>query len=273
MKITPKQKSDFQKEIYSYYNKYKRDFPWRKTDDPYCIFVSEMMLQQTQTERVIEKYKEFIDAFPSCEVLAKSTYADVLGVWKGLGYNRRAKWIHECAKIIIRDHKGILPDNAPALEALPGIGKATARSMLAFAYNKDVLFIETNIRTMYIHFFFSDNKQDIHDKEILAVMKQTYDAGNAREWYSALMDYGVFLKKKYGNMNHRSIHYHKQSRFEGSDRQMRGRLLDILLRKKEVFIQDVIGILGDDPKRVRKIIDDMIGEELFKKDKNGILRL
>ena len=272
MKITPSQKAEFQKVVYSFYTTHKRDFPWRNTDDPYCIFVSEIMLQQTQTDRVIEKYNEFIKNFPNFKTLAKSTFPDVLSVWKGLGYNRRAKWIHECAKTIEKKHDGILPGKAEELESLPGIGKATARSLLAFAYNKDVLFIETNIRTVYIHYFFEE-KDDIHDNEILELLNQTYDKGHAREWYSALMDYGAFLKKEIGNLNNRSRHYNKQSKFEGSDRQIRGRLLDILLKEQKITIEDVAGILKEDTERVQRIVRDMVNEKLIKTNKNGMLGL
>jgi len=273
MKITLKQKAEFQKEVYTYYNNHTRDFPWRRTEDPYCIFVTEIMLQQTQTERVVDKYREFIHAFPSFEELAQATFAKVLEKWKGLGYNRRAKWIHEIAKIVVNDHEGKTPSSVDALEKLPGIGNATARSIAAFAFHQPVVFLETNIRTVLIHHFFAD-KDKVDDKELLEISKQVLDEENPREWYSALMDYGVYIKGKIGNLNYKSSHYRKQSKFVGSDRQIRGKILDVLLEKKEISSYELIGILDEDAERVMKIIRDLLDENLIKGNKsNSLLRL
>ena len=273
MKITPTKKAEFQKEAYSYYKNHTRDFPWRRTEDPYCIFVSEIMLQQTQTERVIEKYREFIHAFPSFEELSQASFTEVLEKWKGLGYNRRAKWIHEIAKIVVTNHNGKLPESVQELEKLPGIGNATARSLAAFAFNQPVVFLETNIRTVLIHHFFADKVQ-VDDKELLEISAQVLDEKNPCEWYSALMDYGVYIKGKIGNLNYKSRHYRKQSKFIGSDRQIRGKILDIMLEKKEISSQEVIGILDEDDERVMKIIHDLLNENLIKGNKsNNLLSL
>ncbi len=273
MKITLKLKAEFQKEVYTYYNNHTRDFPWRRTEDPYCIFVSEIMLQQTQTERVVDKYQEFIRAFPSFEELAQATFAEVLEKWKGLGYNRRAKWIHEIAKIVVNDHEGKMPSSVDALEKLPGIGNATARSIAAFAFHQPVVFLETNIRTVLIHHFFAD-KDKVDDKELLEISEQVLDEENPREWYSALMDYGVYIKGKIGNLNYKSSHYRKQSKFAGSDRQIRGKILDVLLEKKEISSYELIGILDEDAERVMKIIRDLLNENLIQENKsNSLLRL
>ncbi len=273
MKITPKQKAEFQKEVYTYYNNHKRDFPWRKTEDPYCIFVSEIMLQQTQTDRAVDKYREFIHAFPSFEELAQASFAEVLGKWKGLGYNRRAKWTHEISKIIVKDYDGKMPDSLKELEKLPGIGHATARSISAFAFDRPTVFLETNIRTVLIHHFFAD-KDKVDDEELLKISEQVLDEENPREWYSALMDYGVYLKKELGNLNHKSTHYRKQSKFIGSDRQIRGKILAILLKEKEISLKELIKILDENSERVLGIVDDLIKENLIKRDKtNELLRL
>jgi len=273
MKITPKQRAEFQKKVYSYNKNYKRDFPWRNTDDPYCLFLSEMMLQQTQTERVVEKYREFIRLFSSFEELAGASFAEVLEKWKGLGYNRRAKWIHEIAKNIVKNYNGKLPESVRELEKLPGIGKATARSIAAFAFNQPVVFLETNIRTVLLHHFFCD-KDKVDDKELLEISEQVLDKTNPREWYSALMDYGVYIKESIGNLNYKSAHYRKQSKFKGSDRQIRGKILDILLEKKEITSQEVIRILEENEERVMKIIHDLLHENLIKRSKkNNLLSL
>ena len=273
MKLTPHQIADFQKEVCSYYKKHKRNFLWRDTADPYCIFISEMMLQQTQTERVAEKYVEFIRTFQSFEQLAGASFAQVLEKWKGLGYNRRAKWVHEIAKIVVSDYDGKMPDSVKELEKLPGIGHATARSIAAFAFDKPTVFLETNIRTVLIHHFFTTRKK-LDDKELLCIVEQVADTKHSREWYSALMDYGVYLKKELGNLNHKSKHYRKQSKFEGSDRQIRGKILDVLLKKKEISLKELIKILDENSERVLGIVDDLIKENLIKRDKtNELLRL
>jgi len=273
MKINPKKKARFQKEVYTYYNNHNRDFPWRKTEDPYCIFVSEIMLQQTQTERVVDKYTEFICAFPSFEELAHASFAEVLEKWKGLGYNRRAKWIHEIAKIVVEKYNGKMPESVQELQTLPGIGEATARSIAAFAFDQPVVFLETNIRTVLIHHFFAD-KDKVDDKELLEISAQVLDEKNPREWYSALMDYGVYIKGEIGNLNYKSRHYRKQSKFIGSDRQIRGKILDIMLEKKEISAEEVVRILGEDDERVMKIIHVLLKENLIKENKsNNMLSL
>ena len=146
--------SHFISTINEYYAQHKRHFAWRDNPDPYQVFVSEVMLQQTQTQRVIEKFAEFIERFPSFQVLADAPLVAVLATWQGLGYNRRGRFLHQAAQKIVTDHGGILPDNTVLLEELPGIGPATAASLAAFAYNRPTVFIETNIRAVYIHFFF-----------------------------------------------------------------------------------------------------------------------
>lgn len=184
------------------------------------------MLQQTQVSRAVPKYQQFLERFPSFTVLADAPLGDVLRAWSGLGYNRRAKFLWECAKRVVTEHKGQLPKTTAELIKLPGIGPNTAGAVLAYAFNKPALFIETNIRTVFIHHFFMD-RQSIGDKEILDLVARTLP-DQPREWYWALMDYGSYLKQTVGNLNTASKHYTKQSRFEGSSRQVRGRILRLL---------------------------------------------
>ncbi len=217
----------FQKTVYAHYRTYGRDFPWRKTHDPYKILVSEIMLQQTQVERVVEKYRAFLKQFPTVHALAYASLGDVLRAWQGLGYNRRARMLHECAKVVVREYRGKFPKTREKLVALPGIGPYTAGAVLAFAYNSAVPIIETNIRTVFLRHFFKGVDQ-VSDRDIFVCIDATLDRENPRAWYAALMDYGSHLKKKYGNQNVRSKHYTKQSKFEGSDRQIRGALLRAL---------------------------------------------
>ena len=205
----------------------RNDLPWRNTYDPYKIMVSEVMLQQTQVSRVVEKYKEFLKLFPKVEQLAKASLRDVLKVWSGLGYNRRAKFLHEAAKAVMKEYKGKMPKTAEELERLPGIGPYTARAIAAFAYNTPSVFIETNIRTVFIHHFFP-NEDLISDKELLPLITEAAIGQDTREWYAALMDYGVYLKQTTNNPSRRSAHHTKQEVFKGSLREARGLILKVL---------------------------------------------
>lgn len=201
-----------------------RDMPWRADTRPYYILVSELMLQQTQVDRVIPKFLTFIDAFPNEEALAAASLAEVLLYWQGLGYNRRAKFLHESAKRVVE--QGEFPDDVSGLTALPGVGKNTAGAILAYAYNQPSLFIETNVRAVYIHHYFND--QDVvDDRAIYDALEQTIDRDHPREFYWALMDYGSWLKKQ-GVKPSRSRHYKKQSPLKGSVREMRGRIIAAL---------------------------------------------
>ena len=214
----------FRQKIYRYYQKHGRTLPWRKTRNPYRILVSEIMLQQTQVERVLQKYPQFIAAFPEFKTLAQSPLRDILQVWQGMGYNRRAVFLKKIAEMVVEKFNGRLPRTIEELLTLPGIGKNTAASILAFAFNKPFAFIETNIRSVFIHLFFQD-RNDVNDREILPLVEKTLDSKNPREWYNALMDYGVMLKKTHPNPSRKSVHYQRQGKFEGSNRQVRGMII------------------------------------------------
>lgn len=226
-------KQDFQHTVWRYYDKHARhDLPWRRPEtdgsfDPYKIMVSELMLQQTQVGRVIPKYQAFLERFPCVVALAAAPLGDVLRVWNGLGYNRRAKFLRQAAGQLMRDYDGRFPDDEAELTKLAGIGHATANAILTYAFDKPAVFVETNIRTVFIHHFFSD-RTDISDKDLLELAKATLPDEHYREWYWALMDYGTHLKKTIGNLNYRSKSYAKQSKFEGSLRQVRGQVLRAL---------------------------------------------
>lgn len=221
----------FKKQVWNYYRKHGRaQLPWRQTANPYHVLVSEIMLQQTQVDRVIPKYEAFLRKFPSTRVLAKAPLADVLREWQGLGYNRRAKFLHEAAKVVESRHGGAMPADLPSLLVLPGIGPYTAGAVMAFAYDKPVVFLDTNIRNVFIHHFFP-KKQNVHDRELMPIIGSALDRKRPRDWYSALMDYGTHLKATGQGKNARSAHYAKQSRFSGSDREIRGRMLTLLSEK------------------------------------------
>ena len=171
-KLSKKKIKEFQNIIYAYYNEHKRDFAWRNTTNPYNIVVSEIMLQQTQTHRVATKYEQFIQKFPDFKTLATAPLKELLLAWQGLGYNRRALALQKTAQIVMLEHNGILPQNPEILKTFPGIGKATAASICAFAFNMPTVFIETNIRSVYIHFFFH-NQINIKDAQFLPFIEQT----------------------------------------------------------------------------------------------------
>ncbi len=222
----------FKRIIWAHYKKYGRhDLPWRTTTNPYRIIVSELMLQQTQVARVIEKYSAFLKLFPTVQALANAPLSRVIAAWSGLGYNRRAKYLHQLAREVIQTHNSAFPRTVEELRTLPGIGPYTAGVVAAFAYNQAVPIIETNIRTVYLHHFFSD-KSNISDKQLLTDIETTLDKKRPREWYWALMDYGSYLKQQ-GVIAHRSsAHYKKQNTFLGSRRQVRGAIVRALIASK-----------------------------------------
>ena len=223
---------DFKKTILEFYEQSGRSFPWRYTGraDPWGVLVSEFMLQQTQTGRVIPYWERWMKKWPRPADCAADSLENVLKEWSGLGYNRRAKNLHDCAAAITAKHRGLVPKTVGELILLPGIGVYTAGAVACFAWNSPALFIETNIRSVLIHFFFQD-KTGIKDTELFPILERCLDRKNPKIWYWALMDYGVALKKITKNPNRKSAHYVKQSRFEGSFRQLRGALIRSLSEK------------------------------------------
>lgn len=224
----------FSKRVLAHYNAHGRHtLPWRRTTrNPYNILVSEVMLQQTQVDRVIPYYTNWLQLFPDVHALSKAPLSNVLRAWQGLGYNRRAKMLHEAAKAVVDEHSGKMPKTVAELEALPGVGAYTARAIAAFAYNQPVVFIETNVRTAVTHHFFAEEER-VRDTDILAVLERTLPklTVTPREWYSALMDYGAFLKKSGVRINAKSTTYTKQKAFKGSGREVRGALVRALSAK------------------------------------------
>lgn len=214
----------FQEVVWQQGRQLYRDMPWRQDTQPYYVLVSELMLQQTQVERVRVKFAQFIERFPTIQDLAKASLADVLIVWSGLGYNRRAKFLHEAAKKIVTEFEGVFPETLEDLISLPGVGANTAGAILAYSFNHPSVFIETNIRTVYFHHFF-EGQSEVSDTELRDIVTQTVDHEHPREWYWALMDYGSFLKKQGAGRLDKSKHYKKQSPLKGSVREVRGMIL------------------------------------------------
>ena len=241
----------FQNIMYSYYHANPRPMPWRETDDPYRILVSEIMLQQTQVERVKIKYAEFLTAFPTVHELAAAPLANVLQVWQGLGYNRRAIFLKRCSEEIVSFYGGYFPRSVAELQSLPGIGPYTARAVAAFAFGIAEPLIETNIRTVFIHFFFQ-RYEKVSDGEIMPLVAATLDQGNPREWYYALMDYGGMLKQTHPNPSRRSLHHTQQSRFEGSNRQLRSSILREVLVQTGITLKKLQSMLPVLPEAVER---------------------
>ncbi len=288
MPLSHQEIENFQEVIWDYYAKHGRTtLQWRLPEpddsfDPYKIMVSELMLQQTQVARVIPKYEAFLESFPNVQSLAAATLGDVLRTWQGLGYNRRAKFLWMAAAAITK--MDTFPKSLEALVKLPGIGKNTAGAILAYAFNQPVVFIETNIRTVYIHHFFP-NENEVTDKQIVELVEQTlphdeekehpesrihFDPGamrktvglsHYREWYWALMDYGSYLKQTIGNPNKASKHFAKQSTFHGSKRQIRGHIIRLLGTGRYSF-EELQKTIRDE--RLKAVLVELVNERLIK---------
>lgn len=261
--------TDFQDLVYSYFREYGRDLEWRRVDDsgaidPYHVLVSEIMLQQTQVPRVEKKYSEFLEEFPTLQSLAASQLSDVLRLWSGLGYNRRAKYLYDFAAQL-GDKE--FPTSAEELSAYKGIGTNTAAAVLVYALDQRRVFIETNIRTVYINHFFPDVEK-VTDKEILEKVEQTLPEGSVREWYWALMDYGTYLKKNGLSKLSKSNTYKKQSTFKGSMRELRSSIVKTLLEHDASDVHTLEEVLED--KRVPDALKSLEKDGLIKVDKGSI---
>ena len=235
-----------------HYRANRRDLPWRHTTDPYRILVSEMMLQQTQVERVAPYYTKFVRRYPSAKSLARAKLSNVLALWQGLGYNRRAKFLHAAAKQIAE--RGF-PRWVEDIEALPGVGRYTARAVAAFAFNEPVVLVETNVRTVFINHFFK-RKKTVSDKALLPLIERALQESGMepRDFYAALMDYGSYLKKSGVKVNVKSVHYSRQAPFAGSARQLRGAIMRELLKHHATLSMLSHGIL-----RSREEIEHELG--------------
>ena len=261
----------WQQTVWDYYGEHGRhDLPWRKPGpdgafDPYKVTVSEIMLQQTQVSRVVPKYQQFLAHFPTVRSLAQAELSEVIVAWSGLGYNRRAKFLWQTARMIVSEYSGVLPQTISELVKLPGVGANTAGAIAAYAYNKPVVFVETNVRTVLIHHLFAD-ETNITDKALIPCLQDAVDAvvhnddQSVREWYWAVMDYGTFLKQTVGNLSQQSAHYAKQSAFKGSRRQVRGVVLRALatgsLTGKQLAEHSA-------DKRLQAVLDDLTREAII----------
>jgi A/G-specific adenine glycosylase len=254
----------FQRKIMDWWAENARDLPWRKDPSPYNVLVSEIMLQQTQVSRVIPKYNEFLETFPTVESLTEAETKQLLQVWSGLGYNRRALWLKEAAKQIVE--RGDFPQSVNELRELKGIGPYTSRSILIFAFNSDLVAVDTNIRRVLIAMDFAD--ENMAERDLQDIADRLLLKGRSRDWHNALMDYGsVVLTSSATGISPTS----KQSCFNGSLRQIRGEVIRILIQSEEASIGNLRSRLNCDIElsELERIIDGLVSDGLVEETASG----
>jgi len=250
----------FRRRVCWHGRRHYRVLPWRETRDPYAILVSEVMLQQTQVTRALDHYARFLARFPDPAALAAAPLSAVLERWTGLGYNRRALALQRAAGAVVSEHGGLLPADRDALLRLPGVGPATAGAVLAFAFSQPAVFIETNIRRLFLHQFFpaADN---VPDTALLPLVARTLDRRRPRRWYYALMDWGAALGRRPDNPNRRSAHYSRQKPFAGSRRELRGRVLRLLTDRRCLPLAELQKRCAD--QRLAAVVADLAAEQFL----------
>lgn len=270
MTIDEKTIKAFQKTILNWYNENKRDLPWRKTRHPYHILISEVMLQQTQVNRVITKFEDWLRRFPTVETLASAPVSDVLKYWSGLGYNRRALNLKRAAEAIVKEHKGIFPQDEMLLLKLPGIGPYTSRAILCFAFDQQVAVVDTNVKKVILtQILTKRNDVKLSEKEFHEIAEQLLPHGHAYDWNQALMDYASHVLKK------EKIPIPKQSKFIGSHRYYRSGIVKLLLEKKEVTISEVGPAIKKDystkeKEWLQKLLDELTKEGFIVVENNSV---
>lgn len=252
----------FRKDIFGFYARKGRDLPWRNTADPYAILLSEIMLQQTQVDRVVAYYRRWLRKWPTIHELAEANRADILREWLGLGYNNRAKYLHETARIISEKYKGDVLAALDRHQGLPGIGPYTAAAVRIFSANEDAITVDTNIRRILIHRF--KLGESTSDKELWELARRCLPKGRSRDWHNALMDYGaVFLTSRKIGIRPKT----RQGKFEGSDRQIRAKMLRYLLNKR-ASLDELRKMTDCGEPRLRKIMGRMEADALIRQQGN-----
>lgn len=254
-----------------------RDFAWRRTIDPYEVLVSEVMLQQTQTQRVVRFFEKWIEKFPTFDALASASQVDVLEAWQGLGYNRRCLALYRCAQEVSETHHGVCPSTEEELVALPGIGPATAAGVLAFAFNQPSTYLETNVRTVMLHELWP-NEEGVSDKAVHAAVeaasREVARRGvDARLWNYALLDYGAWLKKVFPNPSRRSKHHTKQSTYEGSRRQKRAALLREIIGNPGGSDEQYARLCAFDAEVTRDVLNSLAEEGFITREADGTYQI
>lgn len=258
---TPQEISAFQKMLFTWWKGNRRDLPWRYTDDPYKILISEVMLQQTQVVRVVQKWVEFTRAYPSVQNLSQASKSEVLRLWKGMGYNRRALYLRAAAKKIVEEFGGIFPKAEADILMLPGVGIYTARAVMVFAFRAHAAPIDTNIRRIILHHFFANAPQS--EAIIQQVAEQLVPRGNSWEWHQAMMDYGALgLERTKGKF------VTPREPYRGSNRFYRGRIIDLLRDKsleRSKLVRTFAAEYGKDPVELNALISKLVDEGLAQK--------
>lgn len=259
---TPERIQEFQKKVFSFYKKNGRMLPWRKTTDPYKILLSELMLQQTQVNRVILYYEKWITQWPTIRALASASRVEVLQAWMGLGYNTRAMNLHKAARKIVTQFDSDVLEAMKQYKEIPGVGRYTSQAVQIFSTNADLVTVDTNIRRIFIKEFHLP--ETVSDKELWRLAEQCLPKGRSREWHNALMDYGALhLTAQKTGIKPKT----QQSRFEGSDRQLRARIIRILLQNDE-SLMDISRILNVESSWLQRILEKLISEEIISKKNN-----
>ena len=267
--------SEFRARVLRLGHELYREMPWRNIDDAYGVLVSEVMLQQTQVARVLDRWPAFMKQFPTVDALAAASTSDVLFAWQGLGYNRRALNLKRACDRVSADMGGWLPETVEELQTLPGIGPSTAAGVVAFAYDRPAVYLETNVRTVFIHEFFPDAVK-VSDRELIPLVRETCSDEGVRAWYYSLLDYGAFLKASLGkdaDPARRSATYMRQSTFEGSHRQKRARLVRIVLAEPGIASDEALAALAaseaadgrgePDADELATILEELLEEGFF----------
>jgi A/G-specific adenine glycosylase len=236
-----------------------RDLPWRRIDDAFAVLTSEVMLQQTQVVRVLKHWERWISAFPTIDALAAASTTDVLELWQGMGYHRRALALKRAAEQCSEHNAGQLPRSYDELLELPGVGPATAAGVCVFAFGEPQVYLETNVRTVFLHHFF-EGREGVPDSEIIPLIEATCDKNDPQSWYYALLDYGNYLKSIVPNPSRRSKHHARQSTFEGSVRQKRAFLLREILAQPDSSTEYLLELLNNTEREAQR--DGLAEEEL-----------
>jgi len=264
--VSPEHATDFRARVWAHYRAADRGpMPWRETRDPYRVLVSEVMLQQTQVSRVVPVYERFVEAFPTAEALAAAPLDDVLRVWRGLGYNRRAVSLRAAAERVVAEHRGQVPRALEQLRALRGVGPATAAGVRAFAFGEPGVYIETNVRAALLHEFFGQ-AEGVRDAQLAPVYEAVFDRDQPREWLFALMDYGAHVKRAHANPSRRSAHHTRQTPFEGSRRQKRARLLHAVVDRGQATAASLASELGLDTEQAEELLSELEAEGFLARD-------
>lgn len=276
----PLSREQFAAQVWEAGRAHYRELPWRHIDDPYAVLVSEVMLQQTQVVRVLNYWPRFLETFPTLDALAAAANADVLELWQGLGYNRRALLLKRAAEVCAADRAGQLPRTYDELRALPGIGPATAAGVCNFAYQTPAPYLETNVRSVFLHLLFPD-AEGVRDKELEALVADCAAVEDPRDWNYALLDFGAYLKAELPNPSRRSASYTRQSTFVGSRRQKRAALVRCVLGHPEGIRPEqawkkvnselaAVGVEPADEALQAAITQDLLTEGFFR-DVEGML--